>query len=108
MKYDITGVVICALVGFAVAFVNYVISKKILETSPEKFALATVVRQVIQVGYLVAVYFVGSRIEINLMYALIGAVAGMTVPMLFFTRKLVSFNQQLTVKNKNGEEDKNG
>ncbi len=108
MNHNFIGAVICTLAGFIIAFVNYTVSKKILETRPEKFALATVFRQVVQVGYLIAVYFLGARLDVSLAYLLIGAVVGMTVPMFFFTKKLVSFNESLAKKVKNMEEDENG
>ncbi len=108
MTHNIIGAVICALAGLLIAFGNYVFSRKILEKNPEKLALATVGRQVIQVGYLMAVYFIGTRLTVNPVYLLAGAAAGITVPMLFFTKKLVAFNESIAVKEKNGEEDENG
>lgn len=108
MAHNIIGAVICALAGFLIAYVNYLLSKKILKKYPEKFALATVARQVIQVGYLAAVYFIGAEFTDSILYLLVGAAVGMTVPMLFFTKKLVTFNESLALKSKNGEEDENG
>ncbi len=108
MAHNIIGTVICALAGLLIAYLNYVLSKKILETRPERFALATVLRQIVQVGYLIAVYFIGSELNVSLTFMLVGAVVGMTVPMLFFTKKLVAFNESLDVKSEKGEEDKNG
>ncbi len=108
MAHNIIGALICALAGFLIAFVNYTLSKRILETRPEKFALSAVARQVIQIGYLVAVYFIGSKIAVSLTFLLVGAVLGMTVPMLLFTKKLLTLNDSLSVKSKAGEEDENG
>ncbi len=108
MTHNIVGAVICTLAGFFIAYVNYVISRKILSAYPEKLALSTVARQVVQVGYLASVYFIGSGTQVNLTYLLVGAVLGMTVPMLFFTKKLVELNESLARKPKNGEEDENG
>ncbi len=108
MAHNIIGAFICALAGFFVAYGNYLLSRKILETHPEKFAVATVARQILQVGYLIAVYFVGSGLPVSLAFLLTGAVVGMTVPMLFFTKKLVAFNEGLASKEKSGEEDENG
>lgn len=108
MAQNVTGAVICAGVGFLVAFMNYILSKKILETRPEKFAFTTVFRQLVQVGYLMAVYFIGSKADVSLTYLLVGAVIGMTVPMFFFTKKLIAFNENLTQGVKDGEEDENG
>ena len=108
MAHNIIGAAVCALAGFFIAYGNYLLSRKILETHPEKFALATVARQLIQVGYLIAVYFIGSGLPVSLAFLLTGAVAGMTAPMLFFTKKLVAFNDGLAAKKKCGEEDENG
>ena len=40
--------------------------------------------------------------------SLVGAVLGMTVPMFFFTKKLLSVNESLSRKTKNEKEDENG
>lgn len=108
MTQNISGAVICAVMGLVIAYVNYALSKKILETHPEKFALATVFRQIIQIGYLAAVYFAGKRFTVSLTFLLVGAVVGMTVPMFFFTKKLLTINDKLALKSKDGEEDENG
>ncbi|MBQ3137577.1 MAG: hypothetical protein IJB74_08880 [Clostridia bacterium] len=108
MAHNIIGALICALAGFIVALVNYLLSKRILETRPEKFAFSAVARQVIQIGYLVTVFFIGSRLTVNLTFLLVGAVLGMTVPMIFFTKKLLSFNESAQMKPKAGEEENDG
>ncbi len=109
MNYDIIGAVVAAATGLLIAFANYIISKKILIKAPEKYSLITVVRQVIQVGFLAVVYFVGTKTGIaDPVYLLVGAVLGMTVPMFFFTKKLLSVNESLQNKIKNEKEDENG
>lgn len=109
MNYNILSAVPAAIAGVFIAFLNYTLSKVVIEKSPDKYSAVTILRQVIQIGFLVAVYFVGKKTEtINLTYVLIGAVVGMTVPMLFFTKKLLSVNDKLNNKVKNREEDENG
>lgn len=93
MKLDIVGAGITAILGILIALANYLMSKQVLLKMPDKFALITVARQIIQVGFLVAVYFIGTKLTgISSVYLLAGAVAGMTVPMLFFTKKLLAVN----------------
>lgn len=93
MKLDIIGAAATAVIGVIVAFLNFVLSKQMLVKAPQKFALITVVRQIIQIGFLVIVYFIGTRLtDINVTYLLVGAVLGMTVPMLYFTKKLLGLN----------------
>lgn len=105
MNYDIIGAVISALIGFAIAYLNYVISKYVLKKSPQKYSFTTVLRQVIQIAYLAAVYFIGEKTGTDIIYLLVGAVLGMTLPMLYFTKKLINFNEAF-YKTEKGKEEK--
>ena len=108
MSYNIIGAVTAAVAGVLIAFVNYVFSKKVLIKAPEKYSLITVARQILQVGFLVIVYFVGENTQLaDPVYLLVGAVAGMTVPMFFFTKKLLVINNSTvnTAKEKEAEAD---
>lgn len=108
MNHNILGIVISTVIGVIVAFLNYFLSKTVLVKMPDKYSFVTVIRQVFQVGFLVLVYFISNRIEnVNSTHLLVGAVLGMTVPMLFFTKKLVSVNSNIS-KTKAGEGDENG
>ena len=107
MDTNIIGVVIAIISGFLVAVINYIISKTVLEKAPKKYSLITVVRQVLQIGFLVAVYFIGTKTqEADVIPLLVGAAFGMTVPMIYFTKKLLSINQASDKKRK--ENDVNG
>ena len=75
MIANIIGAVIAAAVGLLIAFANYIFSKKVLLKSPEKYSGSFVIRQILQVAYLVLVYFIGSKTQIaDLAYLLVGAV----------------------------------
>ena len=109
MNTNIIGVVLAVVCGFLVAFLNYILSKIILTKAPEKYSLITVVRQVFQIGFLVAVYFIGDKIQsVNTIHLLVGAVVGMTAPMIYFTRKLLMLNQAANKKEPEKEGDANG
>lgn len=104
MNHNIIGALITAAVGVLVAFANYLLSKKILTKAPEKYSLITVARQIFQIGFLIIAYFVGTKIEsVDLTYILVGAVVGMTLPMIYFTKKLLTVNE-LTAKDKKEKE----
>ena len=108
MNPDIIGALVAAIAGFLVTFINYTFSKKVLIKTPDKFLFTTMARQVLQVLFLVLVYFIGTKTEVaNVMYLLVGAVLGMTVPMVYFTKKLLSFNKTTDTKKeeKEGEAD---
>ena len=104
MNHNIIGAVVAIVSGLIVAFVNYLFSKKVLIKAPEKYSLITVARQILQIGFLAVVYFVSVKTQFaDPMYPLVGAVAGMTVPMIFFTKKLLLINGS-TVNAKNEKE----
>lgn len=105
MNQNIIGAVITAAIGLLIAFINYTLSKRVLIKSPERYSLITVARQLLQIGFLIVVYFVGEKTRLaDPTYLLVGAVVGMTVPMLFFTKKLLDINSTAT-KNKTEKED---
>lgn len=109
MIANIIGAVIAAAVGLLIAVANYIFSKKVLLKAPEKYSGTFVIRQILQVTYLVLVYFVGSKTQIaDPMYLLAGAAAGMTVPMFFFTKKLLSINNAVKTKKTEKEDKTNG
>ena len=64
MIANIVGAVIAAAVGLLIAFANYIFSKKVLLKAPEKYSGSFVIRQILQVAYLVLVYFIGSKTQI--------------------------------------------
>ena len=99
MNNNIIGAVVVGIIGLFIAFVNYIISKNVLIKSAEKYSLVTVVRQIVQVSFLAVVYFAGTKAQdINPVYLLVGAAIGMTLPMMYFTKKLLSINETLTAR----------
>ncbi len=106
MIRNIIGAAVALLLGLAIAFVNYLLSKKVLVKAPEKYSLITVARQILQIGFLALVYLIGTKTQIaDPVYLLVGAVIGMTVPMFFFTKKLLVINgSTVTDKNEKGDE----
>ena len=109
MSHNITGAAAALAMGLIIAFVNYLFSKKVLIKAPEKYSLVTVARQLLQVGFLAAVYLVSVKTGFaDPMYPLVGAVVGMTVPMLFFTKKLLLINGSTAGDKKEKEDEADG
>ena len=109
MNHNILGAVVTAAAGLVVAFANYLISKKVLLKAPQKYSLITVARQVLQVGFLAIVYFVGTKTDFaDPTYLLVGAVLGMTLPMLYFTKQLLKVNESALNSKKEKEDDIDG
>ncbi|MBQ8766919.1 MAG: hypothetical protein IJZ16_08940 [Clostridia bacterium] len=105
MNENIVGAIITFVLGFAVAGLNFLLSRAILTKQPEKYAFSTILRQLIQILYIVAVYFVAEKTPWDMMYMLIGAVLGVTLPMFFFTQRLVKINDSMIKNRKEGDEN---
>lgn len=104
----IISAIVAAVVGFAIAVVSYLISKTVLRKNPQKYATTSLIRPVISVSFLVALYFVGDKLFADPTYLLIGGVLGMTVPMFFFTKKLLQINEAVIKNEKRGEDSSDG
>lgn len=80
------------LIGFGISAVNYAISKYILINHTSKFPYLNFIRLPLQVGYLVVLYFCSGLMPWGLEWLLIGGAMGITLPMFYFTYRLVKFN----------------
>ena len=108
MNENIVGAIVTFALGIGVATMNFLLSKAILTKQPEKYAFSTIIRQIMQILYIVAVYFVSTVAPWDMWYMLIGAVLGVTVPMVYFTHKLLQLNQTANTKDNKKEGEDNG
>ncbi len=92
MKNELLFALLALLGGGVMAYLNYMITGMLIKCKPEFVAAGSVIRQVINVAYLAAVYFISSELLSSVLYTLVGAVIGLTVPMFFFTFRLVKKN----------------
>ncbi len=87
------GALIAALLGTAVAYANYRITKRAAEKAgsggPAFLTAAPMLRMLLSAGLLAAVYFIGPLTPWNRVWLLAGAAVGLTVPLFFFTFLLV-------------------
>ena len=102
MDNNIIGAVFAFVIGGAVAYLNYAVSKYLLKTHPDMYTGGQIIRSAIQIGYLILIYTLGGFTPWDKMWLLVGGCLGITLPMFYFTYKLVKFNDQ------NKEEDKDG
>lgn len=91
---NIFGALLAFCIGAAIAAVNYGISRYVLKKHPDKYAFTTMIRMVLQVGFLVAVYFLGGYTPWDTLWLLAGGVIGITLPMFWFTYRLVKLNDE--------------
>ena len=103
VKADIVGILIVFAAGIVIATINYYISKYVIKNQPEKYAIITVFRQLIQVFFLVAVFFISKYLPWDRIYLLIAGAVGTTLPMIWFTHRLVKVSQSVAKKTKKGD-----
>jgi len=78
------------IVGTALSFANYFITKKLIENkkSSSPIAIISFLRQTFNIAYLVAIYFLSELLPWPVEAMLIGAALGVTVPSFILSAKL--------------------
>lgn len=108
MENDIIGAVGAFLIGAFICFGNFKLSEYFLKHRPEKFSLVSVLRQVIQVAYILILFFTAKYTPWDRTFVLIGGALGVTLPMFLFTYKLLKANKNNTPDNNEKEETTDG
>ena len=89
---NLVGAAVVFLLGAGIAAGNYSISRHVLKTNPDKYSLTMVARQFVQIAFIVLVYVLGQYTPWDRFWLLVGGVLGMTLPMIWFTSRLVKLN----------------
>ncbi len=95
MDTNLFGAFLAFCIGVAIASVNYGISKRVLKKAPSKYFLTQMIKQVLQIGFLLLLFLLGDRTPWDPVWLLVGGCVGITLPMLLFTPRLVKFNDSL-------------
>lgn len=98
MGTNFFGAALAFLLGAAIAWLNYCLSRRVLKKTPSKYAAAAPGRQLLQVAYLVALFLLGGYTPWNRIWLLVGGCLGITLPMIYFTYKLVQLSNSLQKK----------
>ena len=98
MKANIVGALVAFLLGAVIAWLNYLFSRYVLERHPSRYSWTTMVRQIVQVAYLIVLFFLGVYTPWDRLWILVGGCLGITIPMTYFTYRLVRFNDSLRGK----------
>ena len=88
VNHPLLGAALAALGGGAIALVNARLTGNTARKKPESIGNIFLVRQVLNVGYLVLVYYLSRRWEGSLLPLIIGAALGLTVPSLLLALRL--------------------
>lgn len=104
MNPDIIGALVCFGIGVAVALLGYFLARLVLTKAPDKFSLTSVLKQIVNIIFLVGIFFIGKSIGLDVTYCLVGGVLGITLPMIVLTGKLIKLNDSLSERKKGGTE----
>jgi len=88
MPHSIPGLAAAFLGGALVAWLNYLLSRRALRADGGAAAVSAV-RTLCSVGYLAAIYFLAPFTPWERIWMLFGAALGLTVPMAYFTVRLL-------------------
>ena len=91
--------------GAVVAGLNALLSARLLEKKPAAFASFSAVRQLLNVGYLVLIFFLSRAQGWDVTAPLIGAALGLTGSSMLFAVLLARYNDK---KSKSAAADKKG
>ena len=104
MNSDIFGATLAFGGGVIVAVMNYLFSRHVIKKHPEQYATMQVVKQMIQILYMVALFTLGKFTPWDRIWLLVGGTLGITLPMFWFTYKLVKLNDSLHRKEESTDE----
>lgn len=107
MDIPILGAALSFLGGVGIAALNAALTKAVLKKKPSALASFFTVRQILNIGYLAAVYFLAKVLPWDLFPLLIGAALGITLPSFFFTAQIAKLNDSLHKKADPGKGDEN-
>ena len=95
MESALVGFVLALAGGAAIAALNDRLARAALQKGAAQLSALFVVRQVLNVSYLAALFLLSGLLPWDMAALLIGGVLGITVPSIFFTRRLVKRNDAL-------------
>ena len=114
MSFWLWGSLLAFAGGVGISCVNYAVSRLILQKKPAQYSYCTILRQALNVGYFVLLYLLAPHTPWDAVYRLVGGALGVTLPMIFFTGKLLKLSDSLnrqsrdSVPKEEKEADANG
>jgi len=84
METRYIAALISFLGGSVISLINALVTAKQVKSKNPNMGSASIIRQVLGLVYLTAVYFVTKKLGIDLLLPLLGAAIGLTVPAILF------------------------
>ena len=94
MNANWVGALLAFAAGAGIATLNYLLSKYMLKKYPAQYAWTSIIRQILQVLYLVLLFAFGNRTPWDRIWLLLGGALGITGPMFCFTARLLRLADQ--------------
>ena len=104
IEMNFIGAVLAFGLGAVISAVNYGLSRFVLRKRSDLLTVIQMVRQLLQIGYIIVLYLFGDQTPWDKLWLLVGGCLGMTVPSIWFTYRLVKSNDSSQGK----EEGDNG
>ncbi len=104
VQSNLFGAAIAFFIGAAIAAAGYFLSRHMLLKNPSRYSAVEIVKNILTVVYLVALFLIGPRTPWDRMWLLIGGCLGLTLPMIWFTYRLVQLNNSLHKKEDSSDE----
>lgn len=95
---NVFGAALAFAAGAAVAALNYAVSRYLLTKRPSMYAGMQILWQSVQIAYLAALILFGASTPWDRLWLLAGGCLGITLPMFWFTYRLVKLNDLLHKK----------
>lgn len=108
MNPDLFGAIGAFIIGLVLSFLNYKISEYFLKSRQNMFSYVSVIRQAVQVAYVLILFFAAKYTPWDRTYLLIGGVLGITLPMFFFTYRLLKTNSSMKTEQEDQQKIKEG
>lgn len=103
MTHWIVGAALSLILGVLISFGNYRISVRMFDKNPALLQVTTLSRQLLNIGYLAAVYFIAPHTPWDRVPLLVAAVIGVTGGLFYFTYRLVKhMDKQKAAKESSG------
>lgn len=98
METNVFGAILAFGVGTVIAAIIYVFLRQVLIKKPSQYVIMQMMRQWIQIAYLIVLLVAGKYTPWDTNWLLVGGCAGVTLPTFWFTYRLVKLNDSLSGK----------
>ena len=104
MDSPFVGALFAFLGGAAVSSLNFAINLRILRKKPSALAGASILRQVLSIAYLAAVFLLSRSLPWGSVPLLLGAAVGLTLPAIGYAFLLARINDRRSAEQTETEE----